>query len=64
MNDDEFYVVKVIIQVRLRKWRLDTIENSKWCLWVYDESQKEWEPTTSLDREGENAGLEAVIRVK
>ena len=64
MDDDEFYKLKVSIVVRLRKWRLDTIDNSKWCLFVYDESQDEWVPCPDLDREGESSGIDSVIRLK
>lgn len=64
INDDEFYHLKVTMDVRLRKWRIDTIENSKWCLMVFDESTKRWEPTPTLDRTGESATLDPIKRIK
>ena len=61
---DEFYNLKVTMRVRIRKFRLDTIENSKWCLKVFDESTKTWEPTPTLDRTGEGATLDPIIIIK
>jgi hypothetical protein len=64
IDDDEFYHLKVTMDVKLRKFRLDTIENSRWCLMVFDESTKQWEPTGALDRTGEKATVDPIIRIK
>jgi hypothetical protein len=63
MANDDLYDLRIVLRVKLKRWRIDdqSIEsNREWSTDVFDRNLKEWVNVTELNRPGEESYIESI----
>jgi hypothetical protein len=63
MANDDLYDLRIVLRVKLKRWRIDdqsVITNREWSTEVFDRNIKEWVNITELDRPGEDSYIESI----
>jgi hypothetical protein len=63
MANEDLYDLRIVLRVKLKRWRIDdqSIEsNREWSTDVFDRNLKEWVNVTELDRPGEESYIESI----
>jgi hypothetical protein len=63
MANEDLYDLRIVLRVKLKRWRIDdqSIEsNREWSTDVFDRNLKEWVNITELDRPGEESYIESI----
>lgn len=66
MANDDMYDLRVVLRVKLKRWRIDdqsVITNREWSTDVFDRNLKEWVNITELDRPGEDSYIESITEM-
>ena len=66
MANDDMYDLRVVLRVKLKRWRIDdqsVITNREWSTDVFERNLKEWVNITELDRPGEDSNIESITEI-
>jgi hypothetical protein len=65
MANDDLYDLRIVLRVKVKKWRIDDQSNEanwEWSTNVYDRNLQQWINIVNLKRPGEDTRRENIVK--
>lgn len=66
MANDDLYDLRIVLRVKVKKWRIDDPSNEanwEWSTNVYDRNLQQWINIVNLKRPGEDGYIESITEM-
>jgi hypothetical protein len=66
MANDDLYDLRIVLRVKVKKWRIDDQSNEanwEWSTNVYDRNLQQWINIVNLKRPGEDSYIESITEM-
>jgi hypothetical protein len=63
MANDDLYDLRIVLRVKLKRWRIDDQSdeaNREWSTQVFDRNLQQWINIVNLNRPGEESYIESI----